>query len=137
MSRAPTGHAESKEVFAHMMAFPSPGALEIWNPMLSGLQSWNGAFGKAILALNSEWLGFLNRRMKEDVALPQQLTACKSADEAWHVYVEFLQKAVTDYQHEFAELARLSTSMAGESVDALPQGAAAVAKDLPTRAPRH
>ena len=105
--------------------------------MLSGLQAWNGAFGKAVFALNSEWLGFLNQRIKEDVALPQDLVSCKSPDEAWHVYVGFCQKAVADYQHEFAELARLGTSMAGESVSAMQHGVATGTKDLPTRAPRH
>lgn len=137
MSHAPSGRSESKEAFAHTMAFLSPESTGLWNPMLSGMQYWNGAFGKAIMAINSEWLGFLNQRIKEDVALPQQLASCKSADEAWHVYVEFCQKAVADYQHEFAELARLGTSMAGESVSAMQQSVATGAKELPTRAPRH
>ena len=119
------------------MFFLSPEALGIWNPMLSGMQAWNGTLGKTVFALNSEWLNFLNQRMKDDFALSQQMASCRSGEEAWRAYVEFWQKAVADYRHEFTELARLGDIMAGESVSAMQQGAATDAKDLTTRAPRH
>ena len=43
--------------------------------MLSGMQAWNGTCSKAVATLNSEWLDFFNRRVKVDLALPQQLAS--------------------------------------------------------------
>jgi hypothetical protein len=91
-------------------------ALGPLSPMLGGIQAWNGACGKAATAVSGEWLDFLNRRMKEDLALPQQLASCRGLDEAWQVYATFWQKAVQDYQQEFSELARLNSEVMAAGV---------------------
>jgi hypothetical protein len=85
------------------------------------LQAWTKS-GSTVLALNNEWLAFVNRRLKEDFALPQHLVTCKGPEEMWRVYVEFLQKAVDDYQNEFAELAKLGEGFAHNSSSVAQRG---------------
>src|SRR3990172_6578224 len=82
-------------------------ALGSLSPLLGGIQAWNGACGNAATAVGREWLDFLNRRMREDLALPERLASCRGFDEAWQVYAAFWQKAVQDYQQELSELVRL------------------------------
>ncbi len=85
---------------------------EFWQPFFTGMQVYTRNCSAAFTAMNTEWLGFINRRVEQDVSLPQQLAACKAADEALQVYTAFMQKALTDYQTEFAELAKLGTAAA-------------------------
>jgi hypothetical protein len=86
-----------------------------WSPMLGGTQAWDGAFRHAAAAIGREWLDFLSRRMREDMVLPLRLASCRGLDEAWRVSAEFWQKAVQDYQEEFAELVRLNFETLSEN----------------------
>ena len=94
-------------------------ALGPLSPMLGGIQAWNGACGNAATAVSREWLDFLSRRMREDLALPQRLASCRGLDEAWQTYATFWEKAVHDYQAEFSELVRLNGELisAGAGVE--------------------
>jgi hypothetical protein len=90
--------------------------------MLGRLQAWNGTYGKAAAAMSREWLDFLNRRLREDAALPQRLASCRAPDEAWHICSEFWQRALQDYQEEFIEFARLNGEAVSEGFDVLQGG---------------
>jgi hypothetical protein len=111
-------------------------AIGLWNPMTSQLQAWNGACGKAAVAINREWGEFLRRRMREDAALPQNLATCQGLDEAWHVCAEFWQKAVQDYQQEFTELARLNGEIIGDGMTSLDIGRTKNGTQQPPRTTR-
>jgi hypothetical protein len=83
---------------------------ELWQPMLTGMQEYARNYSAAMTALNGEWMSFINRRLQEDFALPQRLASCKAPDEAMQIYTSFVQKAVSDYQTGFAELAKLGSA---------------------------
>jgi hypothetical protein len=102
--------------------------MNMWQPMLNDAVVWSGRVGTTVAALNGEWLGFVGRRLEEEVGLAQRLGVCKGPDEAWHACSHFLLKAVADYQHEFAELARLGSAAAADSA---PDMQGARRKELP------
>lgn len=105
-----------------LMPFWPAWSMDVWHPMLSDTMGRNGKVGATIAALNGEWLDFVNRRLKDDFALPQQLASCHDPIEMWRVYAEFFRKLVDDYQKEFAELARLGSAAAAEGASAQPCG---------------
>ena len=94
----------------------------MWQPMLNAMVAWNCKFGPTVAAFNAEWLDFVNRRIKEDFALSQRIGACKSPDQAWRTYSEFLLKATDDYQNEFAELVRLASWASAEGAAVMQAG---------------
>ncbi|MFZ1103357.1 MAG: hypothetical protein WAN86_11030 [Hyphomicrobiaceae bacterium] len=51
----------------------------------------------------------IRRLKKEDLRLPQQLCACRSPEEIRNVQVVFWQRAVEDYEKEFAVMAKFSS----------------------------
>ena len=137
MPQSPSERTERKDYRDVTMPAWSPASLGLWSPVLTGMQAWNSSCSKAVAALNGEWLDFLKQRTTEDLALPQQLASCKSPDEVWRVYAEFCQKAVADYQKEFAEVARLGNSLASQCAGAMQQGAAGGGEVQPTQRSRH
>lgn len=130
-------HRGSKDYLDLTTAHWGADALGLWNPMLSGMQAWNGACGKAAAAVSREWADFLNRRMKEDIALPQRLASCGGLNEAWQMYAEFWQKAMQDYQQEFTELARINGEVVREGMTSLEHSKPTGADNRPSHAARN
>ena len=64
---------------------------------------------------------FLQKRFQEDFALPQKIMSCRTPGEVWSVYMQFLQKAVTDYQNEFVELGKLGIVVGSEPMPQKPK----------------
>jgi hypothetical protein len=62
--------------------------------------------------LGTEWVEFVNRRMKEDINLLPRLAACRWAEEVSNVYSEFWRNLGQDYTNEFAALSKLSGDLA-------------------------
>ena len=57
--------------------------MAVWNPFLAPVQAKSGSTHAPITALGTEWMDFVNRRLQDDLALPQKLVACKGPDEMW------------------------------------------------------
>ena len=93
--------------------------LEVWTPVVQGAQSWAHRCSLANSSLQQEWFGFIERRLQHDASLPHRFSACKAPDEAWRVYLEFLQTAADDYRKEYTELAKLGSSLANETLHVL------------------
>jgi hypothetical protein len=94
---------------------------ELWGPALAGVAKWNGTMYEGFATLGSEWLDFVNRRLKEDLRLPQHVCACRSPDEVRETYAAFWRQAVDDYQKELVVLAGLGNGLLRNS---LPPGRA-------------
>ena len=85
----------------------SPEALDLWHPLLVGAGEWGTRCCSTAIAVNKQWLDFLQKRLKADLEMPQRFMSCSSPYEAWSVHVGFLQKTITDYQKELTALAKL------------------------------
>ena len=94
---------------------------ELWAPLISETQEWCSRCGSTIYALNKHWFEFLQKQVQEDFALPQHTRSCRTLVEVWSVYMQFLQKAVTDYQNEFVELGKLGIVVGSEPMTQKPK----------------
>jgi len=101
------------------MPFGFEALMELNRPALVAMAQMNGKVYDNIAAINKNWAAFLNRRLKEDLAVPQQLAGCKTVQEVYGVYAEFFQTACADYQSEFEQIGKLGKSLADETLQAM------------------
>jgi hypothetical protein len=102
-----------------MLPFGLEALMEINRPALAAMAEVNGKVYENIATMNKSWVAFVNRRLKEDLAMPKQLVACKTVQDMYGVYAEFFQTAVADYQSEFEEMSKLGKSLADETAQAM------------------
>lgn len=88
---------------------PLENAFATWNPMLSGMQEWSHRVAEATATMQEEWLRFVEKRMREDMAFPGTLAQCKTPDEFMKVYSDFVATAIHDYGQQATMVARMST----------------------------
>lgn len=103
--------------------------MELNRPALSAMAEVNGKVFENIAAINKNWVSFLNRRLKEDLAIPQHLAGCKTVQDMYGVYTEFFQNAVADYQSEFEQMSKLGKSLAEETVQSVQARIESVARE--------
>jgi hypothetical protein len=97
--------------------------MELNRPALTAVAQMNGKVYDGIAAMNKNWADFVNRRLKEDLAVPQQLAACKTVQDMYGVYTEFFQTAVADYQAGFEQITKLGKTLAEDTAQAVQSGA--------------
>ena len=117
----------------NMLDKPATGdkASDQLRPMGLGIPSWpvwfwgpgapnasNGKVVESLARLGTEWVDFVNRRLKEDINLLPRLAACRCAEDVSNVYAEFWRNLGEDYTNEFAALSRLSGDIATSAVTA-------------------
>jgi hypothetical protein len=131
--KASNGRAESAFP-PMMMPFGFDAFMEFHRPALTAVAQMNGKVYDGIVAMNKNWLAFVNRRLKEDLAVPQQLAACKTMDDMYGVYTDFFQTAYADYQSEFEQISKLGKSLAEDTAQAVQSGAEDVMKSATDKA---
>lgn len=98
---------------------PGVASLEAWmslnQPMLAAMTELNGRFLEQVSKANNEWLGFVNRRLNEDMAASQRFMECKTVQDVFAAYSDFFQRAQQQYQAEFQYFARLNQKLADET----------------------
>lgn len=98
---------------------PSLASFEAWmninRPMLAAMTELNGRFIEQVSRANNEWMGFVNRRLNEDMAASQRFMECKTVQDLFTAYSEFFQRAQQQYQAEFQYFARLNQKIADET----------------------
>ena len=95
--------------------------LEMQRPALAAMAQLNTQFYQSLAAVNKEWAAFVSRRLKEDLAVPQQLAECKTAQDVYRVYAEFFQNACSQYQSGLEQMTRLGKSIAENTIHSLQQ----------------
>ena len=93
--------------------------IELNRPALQAMAQVNGKVYDGIATWNKNWVAFLNRRLKEDLAVPQQLAACKTVQEMCGVYAGFFQNACAQYQSELEQITKLSKTLADDTMQAM------------------
>ena len=102
-----------------MLPFGLEALMEMNRPALSAMAEVNGKVYENLATLNKSWVAFVNRRLKEDFAMPKQLAECRTVQEMYSVYADFFQTAVTDYQSELEQMSKLGKAMAEETAQAV------------------
>jgi Phasin protein len=115
-----TGNGRAENGFPPMMLpFNFESLMELNRPALNAMAQMNGKVYDGLATMNKNWVAFINRRLKEDLAMPQQLAACKTVQDMYGVYAEFFQNACSDYQSEFEQLTKLGKSLADDTMQAI------------------
>lgn len=98
-------------------------SLETWmsinRPMLAAMTELNGRFLEQVSRANNEWMGFVSRRLNEDMAASKRLLECKTVQDLFTAYSDFFQRAQQQYQAEFQYFARLNQKIADETATVL------------------
>jgi hypothetical protein len=131
--KASNGRAESAFP-PMMMPFGFEAFMELHRPTLTAVAQMNGKVYDSIATMNKSWVAFVNRRLKEDLAVPQQLAACKTVQDMYGVYTDFFQTACADYQAEFEQMSKLGKSLAEDTVQAVQSGAEEAVKSATDKA---
>jgi len=69
-------------------------------------------------ALGKEWTDFVGARLREDTQLYQTLLACKELPTMQRAYMDFCQKALSQYEEEGQRLMRITREAVEEAVHA-------------------
>ena len=67
--------------------------------------------------VNGELFRFFSQRLDHDRKTVQELSTCKSPQDAFGVWSAFMEKAATQYAEEMAALAGLYADQAREAMD--------------------
>jgi hypothetical protein len=102
-----------------MMPFGFEAVVEMQRPTLTAMADVNSRLFECIAAVNNEWASFVNRRLKEDLAVPQQLAQCKTIQDLYQVYAQFFQNACDQYQSGLEQMTKLSQSIAENALQSL------------------
>ncbi len=102
-----------------MLPFNFESLMELNWPALNAMAQMNGKVYDGLATMNKNWVAFINRRLKEDLAMPQQLAACKTVQDMYGVYAEFFQNACSDYQSEFEQMTKIGKSLADDTIQAI------------------
>lgn len=111
-SRTLTDHGDGHPGFAPFEAW-----LNMNRPMFAAMTEFNGRFLEQMSRANNEWLGFVNRRLHEDIAASQRFLECKTVNELVAAYQEFFQRTQQQYQAEFQYFARLNQKLADDTAN--------------------
>jgi hypothetical protein len=115
-----TGNGRADHGFpTMMMPFGLEAFMGMHRPTLEAMAEMNGKVYENIATLNKSWASFLNRRLKEDLGVPQQLASCKTVQEMYGVYADFFQTAMADYQSGFELMSKIGKSMAEETMQTM------------------
>jgi hypothetical protein len=102
-----------------VLPFGLEAVVEMNRPTLEAMAEMNGKVYENIATLNKNWAAFVNRRLKKDLSVPQQLAACKTVQDMYGVYADFFQTAMSDYQTEFEQMSKIGKSLAEETLQAV------------------
>lgn len=102
-----------------MMPIGIEAFIEMQRPAFTAMAGVNMRLYDSIAAANREWASFVNRRLKEDLAVPQQLAECKSLPDLYRVYTQFFQNACSQYQSGLEQMTKFTQSMAETALQPL------------------
>lgn len=102
---------------------PAMTAFETWmsinKPVVAALSDFNGRMIEQMAKANNEWLGFVSRRLSEDMVTSRRLLECKTLQDVFATYSDFMQRAQQQYQAEFQYFTRLNQQFAEETASAV------------------
>jgi len=95
---------------ANSFAWPMPSMLP-GNPLLAVATDANGKLLEGVASVQKEWVEFVHRRIKENVATSQRLLSCKSLTDVQEVYTQYLLTAFEHYREQSEKVVQTGKSM--------------------------
>ena len=103
-------HEQRTDTGANSFAWPIPSMLP-GNPLLAVATDANGKLLESVASAQKEWVEFVHRRIKENVAASQRLLSCKSLTEVQEVYSQYLLTAFEHYREQSEKVVQTGKSM--------------------------
>ena len=75
---------------------------------IAELVQQNSKLSTTLQALGKEWTGFVQARLREDSQLLQTLGQCRELPSMQRAYMQFLEKALSQYEEETQRLMRIT-----------------------------
>jgi len=82
------------------------------NAMMTILAHLNGTLLERVADAQKEWAEFVQRRVREDVAVSRQLLNCQSLADIPQIYSDYLQTAFQQYREQSEKVAQGSKNTA-------------------------
>ena len=95
--------------------FDAAGFIEMSRNMLTETAKLNSKWSTTLQALGTEWTGFVGARLHEDSQLLQTLRECRGLPDMQRAYVQFLEKASSQYGEETQRLMRITQGVVEEA----------------------
>lgn len=99
--------------------------IEMQRPAFTAMAEANTKLYESIATANREGTSFINQRLKEDLANPQQLADCKTLQDLYRVYPQFFQNACSQYRSGLQQMTKLSQSITETALQTLQSGSGA------------
>jgi hypothetical protein len=96
----------------------------MFNPMMTIFAELNATVLEGFAAAQKDWAAFVQRRIKEDVAVSRQLMNCQSLADMHQVYAHYLRTAFEQYREQSEQVVQRSASMAQHLAEATEREAA-------------
>lgn len=107
--------------------------MDMNRPALNAVAELNNRLYDGLSAMHKEWVGFVNRRLQQDLAVPGQLAGCKTMQDMYSVYAKFYETAFDDYKTELEQFAKLGRSVADETLTLMQHRADGAARTYSSR----
>ena len=92
-------------------SFAWPTSMLPGNPLLAVATDVNGKLLESVASAQKEWVEFVHRRIKENLAASQRLLSCKSATDVQEVYSQYLLTAFEHYREQSEKVVQTGKSM--------------------------
>ena len=103
-------HEQRTDTGANSFAWPIPSMLP-GNPLLAVATDANGKLLESVASAQKEWVEFVHRRIKENVAASQRLLNCKSLTDVQEVYTQYVLTAFEHYREQSEKVVQTGKSM--------------------------
>lgn len=96
------------------IAFSMPGIVEMQRATFAMARMQAHAF-KSMMRFQAETLHFMKHRAEQEMRLAESLARSKDFADAFDIFAQFSQDAVTEYSGEGGKLAEITASVASET----------------------
>jgi hypothetical protein len=96
----------------------------MFNPMMAIFAELSATIVEGFAAAQKDWADFVQRRIKEDVAVTRQLMNCQSLADMHQAYAQYLRTAFEQYREQSEQVAQRSANMAHHLAEATEREAA-------------
>jgi Phasin protein len=98
------------------------------NPMITTVAEMSGTILEGVAAAQKEWADFVQRRVREDVAVSRQLINCQSLADMHQICAQYLRTAFEQYRERSEQVIQRGTSLAQHFAETTEASAKEVAR---------
>ncbi len=109
-------------------------ALETWmnmqRPVFTMVTEINGRILDQALRVNQAWLGFVGRRIDQEIEATRRFLGCRTVEDIMTTYRDVVDNAQREAHIEIEALSRINREAASETVAAFREGLSEAAQEL-------